>query len=267
MKKNIVLVILFFNILFFTHNALWYNLKDNFSYIKELFLKTDIYKDYIKFTNFSAIWDKSIFLKTKIENKLQEKNLSCELNTASLFVNYFSSKKYSEDDLYQLINKNDSKIILKWDKYIWGDPNTEFVWDINWNQSKNIKYLNWYWVYAWPINSVINKIWINSKITKFDQNIIINSLANNKPVIFWYLSKNNSWIINDEKIVWYTTDWKIIDWYVWEHTALIVWVDLDENLNINKLYYFEWKNLKLQVSNFKDISYQASFFDMMIYEE
>ncbi len=105
---------------------------------------------------------------------------------------------------------------------------------------------------------------MKNKITSFDKDIIIQSLLENKPILFWYLWKNKLWDLNTQPIVWQTKNNKKIYGYVWEHTWVIIGVSLYNNWEISRIYFYEWKSQDMQDFSYYDIHYQASFFDMMI---
>ena len=50
----------------------------------------------------------SAFLKSDFTQKLQEKKLSCELNSTSLFLSYILQKEVLESDLMQYLSFNNS---------------------------------------------------------------------------------------------------------------------------------------------------------------
>lgn len=221
--------------------------------------------NYKNFLNWINSW--KIYLNTDINQKTQEKNLSCEVNSASIFASYFLKKDISEDYVFSKIKKFDKKLEKKWNKYIWGNPYEEFVWDIEWNQTKIIEKMTWYWIYAKPISDVLNSIWVKNKVSVFDKDLIIKSLLENKPVIFWYLHENKLWDLNTNPITWYTNDWKQIKWYIWEHTWIIVWLSFLNNWNIDRVFFYEWKNNNLQSLKYYDLKYQSSFFNSIIIKE
>lgn len=205
-----------------------------------------------------------IFLQKNINQKLQEKPLSCEVNSASLFATYILKRGVSESEIFEKIPKYEKPMQRTSSKFIWGNPYIEFVWKVNWKQTKNTANFTWYWVYAYPVSKALKQIWVENKIKKFNKYDIINSLLENKPVVFWYLWENWSWKTDTKPFVWYTQNWDKINWYIWQHTWLIVWVSLFDNWNINEVYFYEWRNLDVQIVKYSTLAYKASFFDMMI---
>ncbi len=208
-----------------------------------------------------------IFLQKNINQKLQEKPLSCEVNSASLFASYILDREIKEEELFKKLPKYEKELKRTSSKFIWWNPYIEFVWKVNWKQTKNTSNFTWYWVYAYPISKTLKQIWVDNKIKKFNKFDIINSLLENKPVVFWYLWKNWSWKLDTKPFVWYTQSWDKINWYIWQHTWLIVWVSVFDNWNINEVYFYEWRNSEVQIVKYVDLAYQASFFDMMIVGE
>ncbi len=206
----------------------------------------------------------SVFLTKNIENKLQKKYLSCELNTTSLYLSYVTKTEVLESEIYPLLKANTSKIQKKGSTYIWGDPDVEFVWDINWFQTKNYDYLTWYWVYEWPIISIMQNYWIKTYKSEFTKENILNSLLNDNPVMFWYILPSKSWTINTKPLTWQTQNKKQITAYVWEHTWLIIWADFDYSWEITKVYYYEWTNKDVHIENFADLEYKAKFLDKVL---
>lgn len=208
-----------------------------------------------------------IFLQKNINQKLQEKPLSCEVNSASLFASYILDREIKEEELFKKLPKYEKELKRTSSKFIWWNPYIEFVWKVNWKQTKNTSNFTWYWVYAYPISKALKQIWVDNKIKNFNKFDIINSLLENKPVVFWYLWKNWSWKLDTKPFVWYTQSWDKINWYIWQHTWLIVWVSLFDNGNINEVYFYEWRNSEVQIVKYVDLAYQASFFNMMIVGE
>lgn len=244
--------------------------KNDLNKMKNYILKNKIWIDskyflnYLKYSNFINNLDNKLFIKKDINQKRQEQNLSCEINSASLFASYLLKNNISENDILKNIYINDKKIIKNWNKYFWWNPDIEFVWDINWNQTKNLDNITWYWVHAWPISKSLKELWINAEILSFNKDNIINSLLNDKPIIFWYISKNKAWKLNTNPIKWYKNNWEEINWYIWEHTWLITWISFFDNWDVDNVYFYEGKNKDLQSIPFYELSYQASFFDKII---
>lgn len=225
----------------------------------------EYFMNYINFLN--GFQNNQLFISDTLIQKMQEKNLSCEINSASIFASYILKKEISEYQIFSNIPQFGNGIKKVGHDYIWWNPYQEFVWDITWHQTKFLDNMTWYWVYANPISKSLSQIWIQNKVTKFDTDIIIKSLLKNEPIIFWYLSRNKLWELNTKSVSWKTKDGKKIYWYIWEHTGLIVGVSLFDNGNINEIYFYEWKNQDMQILKYNDLKYQASFFDMMITKE
>lgn len=239
-------------------------------YILTYHIGTDskIFQYFIEYKNFlSLIHNNKIFLYDEFDQKLQNKKLSCEMNSASLFASYILKKDISEEEIFSKIPQWNEKIQKKWKYFIWGNPYREFVWDINGNQTKNIEEMTWYWVYAEPIYKALHSIGIPTKITSFNTDTIVKSLLQNQPIIFWYLTENKLWELNTKSISWKTKDGQKIYWYIWEHTGVIVGISLFDNGNINEVYFYEWKHQEMQTLKYNDFKYQTSFFDIMITKE
>lgn len=207
---------------------------------------------------------KKLFVSWEIEQKLQEKPLSCEVNSASLFASYFLEREIQEAFILSHIPKNEQKPLRQSAKLVWGNPYTEFVWKIHWKQTKNISKLSGYWVYAYPVSNALRQIWVPNEVKNFKKYDIVDALLQGNPVMFWYLQANIDGNIDTKPVVWYTKDGEKIEWYIWQHTWLIVWVSFFTNGEIDEVYFYEWKNLDVQVMKYKDLAYRASFFNMMI---
>lgn len=207
---------------------------------------------------------KKLFISWEIEQKLQEKPLSCEVNSASLFASYFLEREIQEAFILSHIPKNEQKPLRQSSKLVWGNPYTEFVWKIHGKQTKNISKLSGYGVYAYPVSNALHQIWVSNEVKKFKKYDIVDALLQGNPVMFWYLQANIDGNIDTKPVVWYTKDGAKIEWYIWQHTWLIVWVSFFTNGEIDEVYFYEWKNLDVQVMKYKDLAYRASFFDMMI---
>lgn len=248
--------------------------KTDLERFKKEIIKNKIWPDskkfeyFIQYKNFlSKFKNNTLSLENAFIQKTQEKNLSCEINSASLFASYILEKDISENDIFEHINTYWDPIKKDGYYYLWGNPNEEFVWDIKWKQTKFLEKMTWYGVYAWPISSSLSKNWIKNKITSFDTDIIIKSLLENEPVVFWYLSKNKSGTLNTSPIYWKTKDNKLIKWYIWEHTGVIVWVTFHNNWEINEIQFYEGRSENMQIFKYEDIAYQSSFFNIMITKE
>ena len=129
---------------------------------------------------------------------------------------------------------------------------------------QNYDYLTWYWVYEWPIISIMQNYWIKTYKSEFTKENILNSLLNDNPVMFWYVLPSKSWTINTKPLTWQTQNKKQITAYVWEHTWLIIWADFDYSWEITKVYYYEWTNKDVHIENFTDLEYKAKFLDKII---
>lgn len=207
---------------------------------------------------------KKLFVSWEIEQKLQEKPLSCEVNSASLFASYFLEKDIKEEVILSRIPKYEQNPLRQSAKLVWWNPHTEFVWKIHWKQTKNISKLTGYWVYAHPVSKALHQIGVPNEVKNFKKYDIVDALLQGNPVMFWYLQANVDGNIDTKPVVWYTKDGEKIEWYIWQHTWLIVWVSFFTNGEINEVYFYEWKNLDVQVMKYKDLAYRASFFNMMI---
>lgn len=208
--------------------------------------------------------NKKVFISKELEQKLQEKPLSCEINSASLFATYFLQKNIEEETILSRIPKNEQKPLYQRAKIVWGNPYTEFVGRIHGKQTKNLSKLTGYGVYAYPISNALHQIWVSNEVKKFKKSEIIDSLLQWNPIMFWYLQANKDGNIDTKPVVWYTKEGEKIQWYIWQHTWLIVWASFFSNWEINEVYFYEWKNLDVQIMKYNDLSYRASFFDMMI---
>ncbi len=250
---------------------LGYNLynKDNLDNLKTYIINNNIWSDsilfivYLKYKNFINT-QTSFKIKTNSKHTLQKYNLSCEANSAKFFANHFKNNSITEDNIINNLPTYTWKIGKANNQVVWWNPNKEFVGNIKWKQSSSFNKFTWYWVYAEPISKSLTKIWVENNVAKFDESIIKENLANNKPVMFWYLMNTASGNMYTKPIVW-KNFWEEIKWYIGQHTWVITWVDLNEKWNISTVYFYEWRNLSEQKLAFSDLKYRASFFDMIIY--
>jgi hypothetical protein len=60
-----------------------------------------------------------IFLQENINQKLQEKPLSCEVNSASLFASYVLDREIKEDELFKILPKYEKELKRTSSKFIW----------------------------------------------------------------------------------------------------------------------------------------------------
>lgn len=238
--------------------------------------------DYMKgflywFTNYkNVLINNQLLLTTDIWHTKQDYSLSCEANSAKDLVNYYNIWKWigliNEDILLNNLPtyswslwKNESN------EFVWWDPSIVFVWDLWGKQSSNPNNFTGYWVYADPIIKLIRPL-ISSKTmevkkSNFSEKNIIDSLNNNHPVMFWYLSQvkigKKIWY-KTTPTIWKTPEWKIINWYIWEHTWIIVWMDMYPNWKIQNVYFYEWRSESLQKMSYESISAAAWFFNEII---
>lgn len=258
--------------------------KNDFSKIYSKIQKENISpdSDYMKwfqfwYANYKEILTKNtIALKSNLNHAKQEYSLSCEANSIKDVINYYNSKNnrwlISENNILSILSANTWSLARNesW-SLIWADPQKEFVWNYTWKQSINPDNFSWYWVYANPIiNSTQNIFSSNSlavKKTTFNEKNILNSIMQDNPVMFWYLSEvkigKKNWY-QTKPISWKTKEWNIINWYIWEHTWVIIWFDISKDWRIEKIYYYEWKTSTIQTMDYNFAKQVASFFNEMI---
>lgn len=281
--RYIVIWIFFF---FFTLPAFWFShlekiyisnfLHSQKNYEKKIFVLDTLLPyftkiddiDFLHFlkqeTRVKNIANKKIFIPNELEQKLQEKPLSCEFNSASLFATYILKRNVWEDEIFSFVPKNDQKLLKVNSKFIWWNPYIEFVGNVYGKQTKNIWNFTGYGIYAYPISNALKNIWVKNEIKKFKKYDIIESLLEWNPIIFWYLQANKYGNIDTNPFVWYTQNGDKINGYVGQHTGLIIWASFFDNGDINEIYFYEWKNMDVQIMKYTEIAYRASFFDMMI---
>lgn len=238
--------------------------------------------DYVKW--FQYWYAKYIFFLTKntisLQNNLihtkQKYALSCEANSIKDVFNYYylqkNTQEISEDSFLSILSYNTWAITRdeNW-KLIWSDPDHEFVWSFSWKQSVNPNNFSGYWVYANPIikstQYLFSNYWLKLKKTEFSEKEIINSIANNNPVMFWYLSEvkiGKKYWYQTKPVIWNTKEWKEIKWYIWEHTWVIIWFDINKYWWLDKIYFYEGKTNTIQSMDYNFAKQAAGFFNQMI---
>lgn len=217
-----------------------------------------------------------IILENNIPHEIQTKKLSCEANSTTDFINYLGNKNslasIDEQNIIDLIPTSGTGMIWGTGSDLsWWDPTKYFVWDMEWKQSRNPAKLSWYWIYADPLVNIINykvaDFWVKVQKNTFDEKNILKSLQSGSPIMSWYLLPVNIWSsiwYNFNPVSWKTTDWKVVNWYIWEHTWIIIWASLRQDWSINNLYYYEWKQKDLKVTNFSEIEKTAKLFNEII---
>lgn len=257
--------------------------KNDFRIIKEKILKENISpnSDYVKWFLYwywiykNILTKNTITLKNTLYHEKQKYSLSCEANSARDLVNYYilnSGKKLiAEDEILSSLSSYTWWIIKNnSENYLWADPNKTFVWSFSWKQSINPLHFTWYWVYANPIIKSIKTLFTNDfeiKKDTFNEKNIVESILWNNPVMFWYLSEVKIWNkiwYQTKSITWETQEWNKISWYIWEHTWVIVWYDINNNWKITNIYYYEWRNSDIQKMDFNFAKQVASFFNETI---
>lgn len=234
--------------------------------------------EYIKYNNDTYnIINQNISLQLKDHHK-QTKTLSCESNTLKDMINVYKQrywqKNITEEEIINNIPYDNSPFYKSSWKYYWGDPEKWFVWKINWYSA--FKRKEWYWYNLdklgrgiFPealiptLDNYINEYWLYWNKWSFKEWKIIASLHYWNPIMFWYIYWKN--YNNPKQLTITTKEWKDYIIYENEHVWVIVWVDIDNQLNITNIYYYDWlsKNInKVSKQNFLDIT---KFFDKYIY--
>ncbi|EKE28676.1 MAG: hypothetical protein ACD_3C00030G0002 [uncultured bacterium (gcode 4)] len=240
------------------------------------------WSDYMKWflywyaTYKKVLWSNSIVLDNAFKHSQQAYPLSCEANSAKDLVNYYNSKfsqnLISEDVILSnlpsytwAISKDASG------SYVWWDPSELFVWQLDGKQSSNPNNFTWYWVYAAPIIKAINPHLATKKLlavkTLINEKKILESIINEHPLVFWYITPVVKWkkmAYETRPTIWKTASWKTVNWYLWEHTWIMVWVDIDKAGKIENIYYYEWKKDEIQKMPFALFLQTTSFFNEMI---
>ncbi|EKE29646.1 MAG: hypothetical protein ACD_2C00131G0016 [uncultured bacterium (gcode 4)] len=244
--------------------------------------KISPWSDYMKWflywyaTYKKALWSNSLILNTDFSHSKQAYALSCEANSAKDLINYYNSKHsvplVSEDVILGALPA------FTWalskdgtGSNIWEDPSLMFVWSVYWKQSSNLNNFTWYWVYAAPIVNAINPHLATKKLqatrVSVNEKAIMESVINENPVMFWYLTPVIKWkqtAYETRPTVWTTPAWKTVNWYLWEHTWILVWVDLSKDGKIENVYYYEWKSLEMLKMPMELFLQTTSFFNEMI---
>ena len=116
-------------------------------------------------------FNQDLDISDKLEYKrIQEKSLSCELSATADIVSYFEWKKYSEDYIINLVDKDmyNQKPKIVNGKTIWGNPNSWYVWYIDklpsWDDATQTL-MTWYWVLEQPINKIYK--WFEKRLKKY----------------------------------------------------------------------------------------------------
>lgn len=215
--------------------------------------KTKVLKEYIfKINKFPEYLDISNKFKYK---SIQKYDLSCEISATSDILSSILSKKISEDELIEKIDKSNfywkKAISYKWQR-LWWNPNDWFVWSID--NAMQWKY-TWYWVLEKPISKIYYLYWIVSKIiTKENYNntysqkehlreLLIELNKWNYVQLWWdYLTNPAE---EDWKKVWKISQIEANNWLNWKNYAK-TW-NLDRRIYWNymkdgKLYEHVWLN-------------------------
>jgi len=226
----------------------------------------------------STFKEKTILLNTDIWHEMQVKSLSCEANTVKDLINFYNNQYWlesvSEDTIINQI-PFDKSILKKQDlgfgyDWYWWDPDEVFVWNIAWAQSSNGNKFSGYWIHARPLVPLLEKylsqLWFEVKSGEFDEKLVIESLENWNPVVFWYVHSGKT--VGQKSFVPFsrtTYSWKKVTVYIWEHVGIILWVDIDSEGKIEKVYYYDGLDPYLQVDNFENIRWAIEMQNMAIY--
>jgi hypothetical protein len=100
-----------------------------------------------------------------------------------------------------------------------------------------------------------------------DEKVLLESILNEHPVIFWYLTPVIKWkkmAYETRPTTWKTPSGKNINWYLGEHTWILIWADISKEWNIESVYYFEWKKEELQKMEYSLFLQTTAFFNEII---
>lgn len=257
--------------------------KDDFERIYSKILRENISpsSDYMKwffawYAKYTKILSSDyLLIDNWIKHTKQAYSLSCEANSAKDLANYINNKytqrEIIEDDILNTLPSYTWWLMRteSWE-LLWQDPNKLFIWDIKWRQSSNPNKFSWYWVYADPIIQAL-KIHTNSQVsfikTTVSEDKIISSIINEKPLMFWYLTPVKKWKgywYQYTPITWKTFDWGVVNWYIWEHTWILVGYDISRKWKIENIYFYEWRTIWLQKMSYEMFIHTTSFFNQMI---
>jgi len=226
----------------------------------------------------STMKSRHILLDADISHEMQIKALSCEANTVKDLVNFYYRKfGWSLISEQAVINKLpfDTSSLVKIDwwfgyDWYWGDPDKNFVGNINGRQSSMWYKFSGYGIHAKPLVPIVEEYLSAFDIDIvhgiFDEDLVIKSLSEWHPVLFWYVHSGKTvgqqWFF---PFSWKTYEWKNVTVYIWEHVALLLGLDLDDEWKIKNLYYYDGLDPYFQISSYEDIKPFISMQNMAIY--
>lgn len=187
--------------------------------IEKISPNSPYFKAYLSMRERLILLGGQLHLPIYFTHSLQSRKLSCEANTATDLINFYRTNSnliaMNETDFIDFLPIQSNGIIHTRTDFIWGDPEKYFVGNMDGKQSSNMDIFTGYGIYADGIAPVINHFLSPQNLSVqsgiFDEHHIINSLATQHPIMFWYLSaisENENGIkkYSTQPIVWKTPE-------------------------------------------------------------
>lgn len=218
---------------------------------------------------------KRIYLRNRLIHQKQIASLSCEANSTAHFYNYYAGLAktptvtekqafdwFPVDDRLPVLYRTPTGMFRKW-----GDPDAAFVGKVEGRQSVLTDRLTGYGIHAKGVEPVLDRelsaLGYETEVETFNEMNVVLSLANNHPVLFWYV------FTDDPKKGFARMDWTTWDGaartgYIGEHTGIVVGAELDSGGNIAKVGYYEGLSETIIWEDWKTLKTKAAYFDSAI---
>lgn len=170
----------------------------------------------------------------KIENFpliKQEYNLSCEVTSLQMALQYFGIQKTQDELMQELGYAEPIELQQVNGEYVWGDPNLGFVGKVDgWftgqkNGETSLKYGTGWGVNMGPINTLAKNYLANThEMNSGDVLELRSHLAENRPVIWWHVRDD----AHDEKLKYKTPDGKQFT-FLQHHVNVMIGYELNQS--------------------------------------
>lgn len=201
----------------------------------------------------------SILLDSIPSHHHQLLTLSCESNTLRDFINFYHQQRdrklVTEQEIVKKIPYDTTPFVTDGTTNWWGDPDVWFVGNINGLSLRLDKKHSsrwWYGIYAQPLVSILDPYIAPFGLTAYatdtiSERVLIESLIAGNPIMFWYFWHDDEFLF---PIMTPTGDEKTL--VKWQHVGLIIGIDLDANMHITQVHFYEWLTRKLQAMSYNE---------------
>lgn len=219
-----------------------------------------------------------IYLRNTLKHQKQIASLSCEANSTAHFYNFYAGLSklplMTEKQTFETFPVDNRLPELvstaTGNQRTWGDPDRVFVGQVEGRQSSNQNKLTGYGIHAKGVEPVLKQslapLGYVPELKTFNEMNIVLSLANDHPVLFWYVFSEDP-KKGFAKLEWKTWDGEARTGYIGEHTGIIVGVELTKAGELSKVGYYEGLSETIIWEDWNTLKSKAKYFDTIIVAE